>query len=852
MTRLNMIIALGLILALPCYAFDSFDPGVVPVAGISAGNQTAKPVAMTTRVPNGSITLDGLLDEDVWTKAELAGGFSMFEPDRGGTSTQTTTFRVLYDDDSVYFGVACFDDPTLTSSALSRRDDIRNSDIVSIYIDPYLDRSSGYNFRVNPHGVLADAQLANQYDRDWNWNAIWDARVHRTDKGWFVEMEIPFSSIRYRPGDDRVWGFQIYRWMHGRGEDSGWTRWDRETSGFVSLFGTIEGFNGLKATRQLEVTPYVVGSVTDMSTPGADPLVGQYTSGLDLKYAVTADLTLNATFLPDFGQVEADPAVLNLSPFETSFEEKRPFFVEGSNQFSFPGTRMFYSRRIGTGRENSRIRFATKLTGKTAGDISIAALIASTDVTRLDQGGNPFEAGEHVANYGVMRVGKESDDGARSFHLMQTAVVRAHAPLADSDQSRDHRDGYATGADFEWNFQDHMWALEGSVVRSFVDPHGNVEQDNPDTKIGSTGQFRFAKNGGKVTGGVRSSWEHDQFDPNDAGQLFAPDEKDVGFWCNYRYETDGEDTFVRRANLGIAGEKSWLYAGHTGYDNAGTRLWDFDAGHHQATGVNTSLWIQTQNYWSINAGVWFEAEGTSRWSTRSYNGSRGPLMTRPALNGGWLNLQTDWRKSWNVSQNFEWGSDETTYQEFSSNTSVNWVQNDYLTHALSFSYSDQTRDAQWMGNFASSTSTNIGDVSYVFGRIEQQTWRFTWRSSVLFERDRSLELYLQPYLTVGDYTDPRELTTPDTYDFASYAFDDGALASDFDFSYASVNLNLVYRWEFQPGSQFFLVWTHGRQSDDERGSVTDGSFDNEFGTDRLFHNEPRNVFMTKLTYMFSI
>jgi len=835
---------LTLVLASSSFAFGS---NTIPDA--ADGTRTAKPVATALRVPDGSVVLDGALDEDVWSRAELAGGFSMFEPERGGASTQTTTFRVLYDDRAVYFGVACYDDPTLTSSALARRDNIRNSDIVSIYIDPYLDRASGYNFRVNPHGVLADCQMSHQYDRDWNWDAVWDARVHQNDEGWFVEVEIPFSSIRYRPGDERAWGLQVYRWMHGRAEDSGWVQWDREASGFFSLFGTLRGFDGLAPTRQLEITPYIVGSAVDPSAPGPDPLEGSQSTGLDLKYAVTADLTLNASVLPDFGQVEADPAVLNLSPFEISFEEKRPFFVEGSNLFAFPGSQLFYSRRIGTGSENSRIRLATKLTGKTTGDISVAALIASTDVATEGRSSNPLRTGDNATHYGVVRLGKESADGSHRVHLMQTAVVRDHDSWQIGDTDRDHRDGYVTGADFELNFRERMWQVEGSFARSVIDPHGNVDLPDQDTRIGTAGGVRLEKNGGLITGGLRSAWEHDRFDPNDAGLLFAPDEKDVGFWCHYRYETDGEEAFITRANLGVAGEKSWLYAGHTGRDADDDVLWSYGPGHEQGTGLMTSLWLQTRHYWSIETGAWFEAEGTDRWTTRTFAGHRGPLMSRPAMRGGWFELQTDRRKDWNIEQEFGWSSSDASSSEFRSKTELNWVQNDRLAHAVSFEFADETRDAQWMGNYG--TGAGIGGVSYVFGRIDQRTWNLTWRSSVLFDRDRSLELYLQPYLTVGDYGDARELTTADTYDFV--AFDEaGFEAADSDFSFASVNLNLVYRWEYRPGSLFFIVWTHGRESFDRRGNILDGSFDNEFGTDRLFRNEPRNVFMTKLTYLFSI
>ncbi len=832
---------------------DAFDPAVAgPSLGAAHGFGTAHPEVAAVRVPDRSIELDGVLDEAAWEVGPLAGGFTMMEPERGGRSSQITTFKVVYDSRAVYFGVACFEtDPALTSSVLCRRDNLRNSDLVSIYIDPYLDRASGYNFRVSPHGVLADCTIADQWDRDWSWDAVWDARTHRDERGWYVEVAVPFDAIRYRPGDDRAWGLQVYRWMHGRGEDSGWTAWPRDAddTGFFALFGTLTGLSGLEATRALHVTPYVLGGVTNAQAPGADPLDGYHNSGLDLKYAVTADLTLNATFLPDFAQVEADPAVLNLSPFETSYEERRPFFVEGSQDFDFQGWSLLYSRRIGTGRENARIRAAGKLTGKTAGDVTVAALVASTDATLDGQGWNPLKSGVHRADYGVLRLGRESDDGARSVHVMQTLVVRDPSDPREDDGPRDHRDAAVTGVDWQWNFLDRAWRAEGAVVRSAVSPHGNVAP-GAGASVGSAGRLAVARNAGTLTGGASAAWEHDRFDPNDAGLLFAPDEKNVGAWLSYRLDTDGKRSWFNRGLFAVSAEKSWLYAGHTGTDPAtDEELWSFGPGHGQGLSVEGRVQMQTRSFWNLVALGYANVDITSRWETRSFQGRRGPLMSRPDERGVLLAVQTDWRRDLGLQLEFQHETRDGGGRWTRGTVELDWVASQRFTTELDLTLVDEDATDQWLGNYA--WDDGIGGVAYVFAPIARRTWELTLRTSALFDRDRSLELYVQPFLTVGSYGDAMALAAPDTYEFTPFGAD-GFDARAFDFSYAAVNLNLVYRWEYRPGSLFFLVWTHGREAFDQRRMFPDGGFRNDFGTDRFLRDEPRNVWLTKLTYLFSI
>ena len=459
--------------ASPLHALEGFDPmGSGPAYPEAAsGRLGERPSLAVHRIATGGIQVDGRLDEADWLAAPAAGGFTQFEPTRGGEPCEETVFKVLYDADALYVGVACHrrnGEPITT--CLSRRDNIGNSDLIRVYIDPFHDLNTGYHFRVNPDGVKEDYYNYDDLYHDSSWDAVWEAETRVDDEGWYAEIRLPFSSVRYREAASMTWGFNVFQYIHSRAERTAWSNWNRDQSGFMSRCGTITGIENIRPPRQLEITPYVLGGFTDPADPTASGMndedwnhLGNF--GADMKYGLTADLTLNATFQPDFGQVEADPSQLNLSPFETWYEEKRPFFVEGAQFFYHPSFPVFYSRRIGTGSENSRIRLAAKLTGKAAGDVSSALLVAATDETADGLAHNPFAEGHNKAWYAIGRFGRQFGGGNHDLNLMQTAVVRDEESFAGPT-----RNGYVNGADFRLNFRDRMYQVSGSFVGSMVDP----------------------------------------------------------------------------------------------------------------------------------------------------------------------------------------------------------------------------------------------------------------------------------------------------------------------------------------------------------------------------------------------
>lgn len=807
------------------------------------------------------VRVDGRLDDDVWRRATGACGFRVWDPTRGTDPSEQTVFKVAYDRDAIYFAIACLEqDPARIVKSLNRRDCIQNSDLVSVYIDPYHDHSSGYNFRVTPRGVQQDSYVFNDGDTDADWDAVWQAETSEDVHGWYAEMRIPFSSIRYRP-DAPAWGLQVYRYMHGRGEDTAWVVWDRGTPGFVSRFGSLEGISGIPAPRQLEILPYAVCRATDGAVTGPEELATFQNLGLDMKYGVTADLTLNATIQPDFGQVEADPAQLNLSPYETFYQEKRPFFVEGNRFFEHAGFNMFYSRRIGTGDENSRIRYAAKITGKTAADISVAALVAATDITAEGQNHNVLKRGACSSQYLVGRFGKEFNGGNQKVHVMQTAVLRDASRAEYGDRAS--REAYTSGVDFALLFRDRTWSVEGSAVGSIIapEPLPASPQTEPGKIYGTGGILDVSKRGGKIRGEAWASWESGKLELNDIGFLSAPDEISTGIWLGHNFELGGDRPLIRRGNLNLNFNREFTYCPRTGYDfHTGEPVWSYRRGHRAMGGGNVNGWWQWRNFCETWFGLSTNPEGSQLHDTRTTvirsDGSTaripggGPLIDEPWTWGGWLGAGTDSRKPIVLSLEMHHYNDEAHNESYYIGPSLRWKQSSAVNHGLSFSYQDRLDDTQHLFN-VENPGAGIGGVSYVYGDLHQQIFSLTLRTSLLFSRATSLEIYARPYVTVGDYRRGRELVRPDSYDLRPYAAEDFDIHAH-DFSYSALNLNAVFRYEYRPGSTFYVVWTHGRSTYDERGYHQGSGFDGDLRPGALFDNEGENVFLVKFSYWIPV
>jgi hypothetical protein len=491
-------------------------------------------------------------------------------------------------------------------------------------------------------------------------------------------------------------------------------------------------------------------------------------------------------------------------------------------------------------------------------DLSVAALFAATDVTVEGQAHNFLKSGVQETYFGALRLGTEFAEGNHRFNVMGTTVMRDDSSFGDPT-----RDAYTGGLDFDLNFKDRTYNIRGSAVGTMVDPSDDL------MSYGTGGSLGFQKVGGTYRGSISGRWEHDRLDPNDMGILFAPDEYATSLWLQRRFNWDDDpNSFFTQGNVNFNLYRSWFYAGRSFADpdsssvTLGETIWAYDKGKPQALGSNINGWMETKYRWSAFYGIWHDFEGSSKFETRTFDDVRGPLMTTPSGTGFWVGFNSDWRKDFSVESELEgfWFTEGRHSLEYEF--ALKWVQSSRMNHRLSFEYNVQHRDAQWVQNL-SNPGQGIGGVSYVFGALDARIFDVTLRSNILFSRNQSLEVYIQPFLSIEDYRSPRELVTPDSYDLRAFEDDrDPAYIDeigdvkfeidDYDLVQGSVNLNLVYRWEYRPGSTVYLVWTHSRYGTDQPTSPQTGALDDSFTTDPLFQNEPTNVFLAKLTYWFSI
>jgi hypothetical protein len=830
---------------------DTVSAGAAP-AGSAPAAAPPSPSIAALPLDGGAIPsprIDGRLDDAAWQTAQPGTGFRVWETDRGATPSQPTVFKIAYDARALYFGVACREsEPARIHRNLARRDRVDgNTDCVSLYLDPFSDGNTGYLFRVNSAGVQLDGYLFNDGDRDDNWDAVWQAETFHDRDGWYAEVRIPFSSIRYR-ADAPTWGLQVIRSMPDRGEDDAWTIWDRNASGFVSRFGRLTGLTGIPSPRQLEIVPYAVARATDPSAAGADDRIDRFENvGADIRYGITPNLGLNATIQPDFGQVEADPANLNLSPFETYYEEKRPFFTEGNGFFQAPDWNVFYSRRIGTGGSTSRIRYAAKVTGKAQGNISIGALAAATDVTGSGQSHNLFKPGADPTEYFVGRIGREFRGGKHSIYAMQTHTAR------------DGRQAETTESDFDLRFGDRAYRIHGSFVGSVISPGSGRSRT-----YGTGGRLELRRTHGSLWAGLYGRWIDNRLDLNDVGYLSSGDIIRGSASTTYSRSAKDKTRLINYFQTNFNVDLAWLYAARTGYDlRTGAPAWSYGRGRPQIPSTNVNGWCRFRNMWEGWYGLSYNFEGIQRYETRGTvllaDGSRvaipggGALIAEPRTWGGWIGGNTNGSKDLVLNSELTYFADRARNVSTNVHAGVRWNQSDAISHELSSSISFRRDDTEHIDNYENPNGGGIGGVDYVFGEIHQRTVNVTLRSSLLFSRNSSLEAYVQPYITLGRYTNPRSLAEPGTYNLSPYAAP-GFRAAEHDFHYASANLNIVYRWEYRPGSTFYLVWTQSRASYVERwmSDATGERYTAALAPHTLTDPEPENVFLAKITYWLPI
>jgi Domain of unknown function (DUF5916)/Carbohydrate family 9 binding domain-like len=876
-------------------------------AVVRAQNQPKTAAAVDTSVHRvahavrrtGEINLDGKLDEAAWQSAPPSGDFIQSYPKPGDRAPDQTEVRVLYDDEALYVGIRMYDaHPDSIAAQLARRDASGiYSDWVHLIIDSYHDRRTAFRFTVNPKGVKKDVYTSNDGNEDLNWDAVWEVATRVDSAGWVAEYRIPLSQLRFGnspTGAERVWGFQVQRDIARRQERDTWSPWTPQSPGFVSLFGDLVGLVNVPTPQRLEVLPYVSTRATRAPGNSADPFFHSTdlkpSAGADVQYGLPAGLTLTATVNPDFGQVEVDPSVVNLSAFETFFPEKRPFFLEGSDVFSFGqvfvhndfgSQQYFYSRRIGRqpqrlvggpgvefvkAPDQTTIAGAAKVTGKTHGwTVGVLDAVTpqeSADVLSVSGDEPPARFStpvEPLTNYFVGRLKRDFRGGATVVGSMLTSTIRDVSNPVFTDLLR--RNATFGGVDFEHDIWKRTWIASGYLAGSHVTGSANaiaatqlssshyyqrpdadyIDFDPTRTSLdGHIGEIALARNGS-----VFGSFAYKEMSPglelNDIGFHGRADFRAASTLVGYQDYTAGK--LFRNFTLYGYTNETWNFGGNLIYNGF--------AGGGNATFSN--LW---------NAGYTFGVS-PSVYSDRFTRG--GPLSKAPSSWNAGINAGSDSRKPFSVTGSLNYTHDASGGDFPSLSTTIDMRPSTTVHLVLGPSLSAARSTGQFVRSVSDALATSTFGRRYVFADLHQTTLAMDTRVEWTFTPAVSLQVYAQPFVAAGRYSNFKEFAAPRTYDFAVYGRDrgtisrsasgvytvdpDGAgLAPSFQFGDPNFNVrnlrgNAVLRWEYRPGSALFVVWQQQRS-----GFEPIGDFSASRDVGDIFKTVPTNVFLVKATY----
>ncbi|MGI8618555.1 MAG: DUF5916 domain-containing protein [Gemmatimonadaceae bacterium] len=876
----TLFAALVVVLAAPLAAQDVPTPAPQPPRAEYVHERHA-PGASAARVTT-PIRVDGVLDEAAWQSATPITEFTQVAPSERQPASERTEIRVLYDDNALYIGARLYDRGQVRTR-LGRRDmGMSASDWLTVIIDARHDHLTSFGFEVNPAGVRRDQTRAGGGREDDSWDPVWEAGTTVSDSGWIAELRIPFSQLRFSGAVEQTWGMQIERQIARNQEFSVWAFTPPGQPGGAPRYGHVTNLTRLATGKRLEFMPYLV-TIGEFIERGDNPFRSdrefRIDAGADLKYRLTSSLTLDATVNPDFGQVEVDPAVINLTAFETFFPEKRPFFIEGSEMFRFGddgSNSVFYSRRIGRQPSlnppysvrdvpnETRILGAVKLTGRTAGGWATGVLDAVTrrEVARFraPDGTLGETVAEPLTNYFVGRVRRELRAGQTSVGALFGALNR---DLDTDELSAVLRSAaYSGGIDFNHQWSQRTFTLQGFVSASHVRGEPGV--------IAATQRLPYHYF-------QRPDADHLDYDPTlesltgYAGSLSLGKQLNRNWWSRFRLNTMTPDYevsdlgFQRRADRIDAeavveyGESRprGILRRHNGYFNAlMEHNYDWqNISNRVFTGANA----QFLNYWSANVNLQYSLAGTV--DDRLTRG--GPRAYRPGFRSLNLNVSSDPRSRvvgqiGSFLQGGRAGNNRELFAGLTFKPAPHWDV------SLAPSYGRQHSAAQYLQRVADASAVETFGNRYVFAELDQNVFAVNTRVNYTFAPGLSLQIFMQPFIASGDFGPPMEFTTPGGYHFLVYGRDKGEIVNGRvyptgqassgpsfalpapDFNVRSLRGNAVLRWEWRPGSTLYLAWQQTRSDFEPTGEFKLGR-----DLDALFATSPDDILLLKVSYWFN-
>ena len=906
--RLLIVAALSAPLLVEPVVAQNASPATPPAPpSYMAGHKFPVPTAFAER-RNGPVTLDGKLDEAAWQNAKPITDFTQSDPEEGKPASQQTDVRFLFDDEALYVGAKMFDTGggKAVMTRLVRRDASFDSDYFQIVIDGYHDHLSRAFFEVNPAGSKSDYIGIGTSCCDQSWDPIWEAATHIDADGWTAEIRIPYSQLRFSRAPEQVWGLEVRRFIKRRDEEDDWSFWHKNEAGGPSRFGHLVGLRIPKASSRVELMPYASAKSSSIASLAGTPFDTKGTpkpsAGLDLRDRVTSNLTLNATINPDFGQVEVDPAVLNLSAFETFFPEKRPFFVEGAQVFNFgnfschfcsnvEGMSAFYSRRVGRAPTGAGLAFnnyafadvpdattilgAGKLTGRTAAGYTVGLLNALTGraTARVEaaSGVRGTQVVEPLADYYVARLKRDMHGGNLVIGGVFSGIARSIDTTFAPRLAR-HAEMY--GNDFVWSTPDKKYSVLASYALT------NVSGDSREILLRQRSPQRYFQrpDRGTGSGGFLSNRLDSTATSLRGAGAYARFAKDVGdvFWevaANTRtpgYETNdfafqrSADYIWTNANVGHFWSKRGPWYQNL-YFVTGAQTQQNYEGDRLMTQLHEYWQITTHNFWNVSE---FFIHKPSVLDDRQLRG--GPVVGLPTNDYTEIDISTDRRHVIRGDGSLGYYWDELGGRGPFLSLSTTYRPAPNVSVSFGPSYGRSRGTSQYITAVADPTATAFYGNRYVFAGSEQRTLGLDTRVSWTFNPAMTLELYAQPFFASAHFRDFNEYAAPRHSGLRVYGRDQSTISSTTgpdglitqytidpdgagpaqpftlgnpDFTDRSLRGNAVFRWEYRPGSLLYVAWTQSRFLESQFGDL-------QFSRDReaLFGTRPDNVFLIKASY----
>lgn len=788
--------------------------------------------------------IDGYVDEEIWNKAEVTESFSQQEPDDGEPATERTELRVLYDDSALYISFICFDsEPDNIVRRLTRRDRRVPSDFVQVAIDSYFDRTTAFVFEVNAAGVKRDyIMLHDGGSEDITWDGMWDAAVAMRDDGWSVEIRIPYQTLRFSEADEQIWGFNASRMIDRKNEFVLWAHIPQSSRAVVSRFGQLRGLHNLNPPRSVQILPYALAGATrwpsDQMPQPLNQIDPALNIGADIRYGISNNTTLNLTVNPDFGQVELDEVILNLSAFETFYPERRPFFVEGASIFRAVGamgggllrTYMFYSRRIGS--QPSRYHYipdsidieswymknnpsttpilgAVKLTTQTGNGWAggfINATTGRTYKTIRSPGDEDIRIEtETISNYTVGRVRHNLPGPGSYIGGIATSVIRENGV----PQS------YSGGIDWNYNTQNYSFVTDGLFAITHRNTRDGVQEGyHVQARLHTLSHENFQAF-------IGTNIFTKDFNPNDLGFNMAQNIGIYYAWFGLRHNEPF--WIIRRFNFG-----QFNYTANI-----------LDSGIRFIRGIEPNMSITWINYWYTSMGGNFETESNDPFESRGMG-----LYKRPSSKRIWIYSRTDNRKPVTFAAQYAATNRGAGEYERSYELPLTFRAGYQTEITVTPSYRISRGVHGWVANITGLLEET--ETTSVFGRRNVDQINTTIRLTHTFNPDLTLQGYIQYFWARGDYYTFYRLEESGSLSNLPVQYDKTVYRNP-DFNRSDLNLNLILRYEYRPGSAIFVVWTHSKHESIHDYSISAGSF-----FSRTIDSPSMNVLMLKWTYAIGL